>query len=110
MTVYNAPTHRRVALAPAILLVIALLIGPAFIELSGFTVVRYVVSILALVVLVFAVQARNWIFPLPLLAVAVLWNPVWPIDLDADLWRLLHYAAGLIVVLAGVFIRQRVQA
>ncbi|WP_353988239.1 DUF6804 family protein [Ruicaihuangia caeni] len=107
MTEYRTPARRRTALLPAILLVLALLIGAGFSETDGFTVVRYVVSIFALIMVVFALQTKNWVFPLPLLAIAVLWNPVWPIDLAPDLWRALHYIAGIVVVLAGVFIKQR---
>ena len=54
------PTRtRRTALIPAIIAVIALLIGVALIDSDGFTVIRYIVSIFALIVAVFAWQARQ---------------------------------------------------
>lgn len=100
------PTRsRRTALAPAILAVIALLIGVAIITTGGFIVVRYVVSILALIVAVFAWQARQWWWLIGLLPIAVLWNPVLPIDLgQPDLWLGLQYVAALLFIAAGIFI------
>lgn len=100
--------HRRTALIPAIIAVIALLIGVALIESDGFTVIRYIVSIFALIVAVFAWQARQWWWLAGLVPIAVLWNPVLPIDLGMpDLWLALQYAAALVFIAAGVLIRVR---
>lgn len=102
---YPTP-YRRTALAPAILAVIALLIGVALIESGGFLVIRYVVSILALIVAVFAWQARQWWWLVGLLPIALLWNPVFPIVLDsADLWLGLQYGAAIVFLAAGILIR-----
>jgi uncharacterized membrane protein YoaK (UPF0700 family) len=101
------PTRtRRTALAPALLAVVALLIGVALIESDGFIVIRYVVSIFALIVAVFAWQARQWWWIIGLAPVAVLWNPVFPIDLgNADLWLGLQYAAALLFIACGILIK-----
>jgi hypothetical protein len=97
---------RRTALAPGILAAIALLVGVAIITTDGFIVVRYIVSILALIVTVFAWQARQWWWIIGLLPIAVLWNPVFPIDLGMpDLWLGLQYVAVLVFIAAGVLIR-----
>ncbi|CAN5180827.1 hypothetical protein BH11ACT4_BH11ACT4_22340 [soil metagenome] len=97
---------RRTALAPAILAVIALLIGVAIIAADGFIVVRYVVSILALIVAVFAWQARQWWWLVGLVPIAVLWNPVFPIDIgQPDLWLGLQYVAALLFIAAGILIK-----
>lgn len=102
---YPTP-YRRTALAPAILAVIALLIGVALIESDGFLVIRYIVSIFALIVAVFAWQARQWWWLVGLVPIAVLWNPVFPIDLDApDLWLGLQYGAAIVFLAAGILIR-----
>lgn len=91
---------------PAIIAVIALLGGVALIEGDGFTVIRYVVSIFALIVAVFAWQAGHWWWLLPLGAIAVLWNPVLPIDLGLpDLWLGLQYVAALVFLAAGILVR-----
>lgn len=103
----NAAERRRIALAPAILLTIALLIGPVLIGLESFTVIRYVVSIFALIIVILGIQARSLLPALPMAAVAVLWNPVVPFELPDDAWRAAHYLAALATVLAGVFIRTR---
>ena len=101
------PTRsRRTALAPGILAAIALLIGVALITSDGFTVIRYVVSILALIVAWFAWQARQWWWIVGLVPIAVLWNPVFPIDLgQPDLWLGLQYVAVLVFLAAGILIK-----
>jgi len=101
------PTRRRrTALIPAVLVTIVLLAGAALIESDTFTVIRYVVSIFALIVAVFAWQARQWWWLIPLVPIAVLWNPVIPIELGLpDLWLGLQYVAALVFVAAGILIR-----
>lgn len=99
-------TRRRTALIPALIAVIALLVGVALIESDAFTVIRYVVAIFALIVAVFAWQAKQWWWLIGLAPVAVLWNPVVPIELpSADLWLGLQYVAALIFIAAGLLIR-----
>jgi hypothetical protein len=102
---YGRPAFRRTALAPGLLAAIALLVGVALIESDGYTVVRFVVSILALIVVVFAFQARHWWWIPPLLAVAVVWNPVVPFDIAGPWWIAAQYVAILLFVLAGVFVK-----
>ncbi len=98
--------RRRTALAPAILAVIALLGGLALLDSDGFTVIRFVVSILALVVAVFAWRARHWWWIIGFVPIAVLWNPVVPIDLGMpDLWLGAQYVAAIVFMAAGVAIR-----
>jgi hypothetical protein len=101
------PTRsRRTALAPGILAAIALLIGVALITSDGFTVIRYIVSILALIVAWFAWQARQWWWIVGLVPIAVLWNPVFPIDLgQPDVWLGLQYVAVLVFIAAGILIK-----
>lgn len=102
-------TRRRTALIPSIIAVIALFAGIALIGTDGFTVIRYIVSIFALIVAVFAWQARQWWWLLPLGAIAVLWNPVFPIDLgQPDLWLGLQYVAALVFLTVGILVRTSV--
>lgn len=101
------PTRfRRTALVPALLAVVALLVGVAIIESDGFTVIRYIVSIFALIIAVFAWQARQWWWLIGLVPIALLWNPVFPIDLGMpDLWLGLQYGAAIVFLAAGILIR-----
>lgn len=97
---------RRTALAPSLLAVVALLIGVALITSDGFTVIRYVVSIFALIVAWFAWQARQWWWIIGLVPIAVLWNPVFPIDLGSpDLWLGLQYAAAILFLAVGILVK-----
>lgn len=102
---YGRPSFRRTALAPGLLASVALLVGVALIESEAFVVIRFVASILALIVLVFAVQARHWWWIPPMLAIALAWNPVYPLDVAGPWWLGAQYAAILVFVLAGVFIK-----
>ena len=107
MTSARYPSRtRRTAIVPAILATIALLAGVALIDGDGFTVIRYVVSILALIVAVFAWQARQWWWLVGLVPIAVLWNPIFPIDLGMpELWLGLQYLAALVFIAAGILVK-----
>ena len=97
---------RRTALAPGLLAAIALLVGVVFIAGDGFTVIRYLVAILALIVAWFSWQAGQWWWIIPLVPIAVLWNPVFPLDLGVpDLWLGLQYVAAAVFIAAGILVR-----
>jgi hypothetical protein len=102
---YGRPAFRRTALAPGLLASVALLVGVALIESEAFIVIRFVVAILALIVVVFAVQARHWWWIPLLLAIAVAWNPVFPLGIVGPWWLGAQYLAILVFVLAGIFIK-----
>lgn len=71
----------RSALAPGLLGAIVLLAGLALLDVDSFIIIRYVVSILAFIICVFAVQAKAWWWLIALIPIAVLWNPVIVIEL-----------------------------
>lgn len=102
---YGRAEFRRTALAPGLLAAIALVIGIALIESDGFVVIRFVVSILALIVTVFSFQARQWWWIPLMLAIAVAWNPVFPLPVSGPWWLGAQYLAILPFVLAGVFVK-----
>lgn len=102
---YGRSAFRRTALAPGLLAAVAMLGGIALIESEAFLVFRFIVSILALVVLVFAFQAKQWWWIPVMLAIAVVWNPVFPLDISGPWWIGAQYVAILLFVLAGVFIK-----
>lgn len=101
------PTRRRrTAIIPAVLAAIVLLAGLALLNGDGFIVIRFAVSILALIVGVFAWQAKQWWWLIALVPIAVLWNPAFPIDLGNDtLWLALQYLAAIVFLICGFFIR-----
>ena len=104
---YPTPQFRRTALAPGILAAIVLIVGVALIEGDAFTIVLFAVSILALVMAVFSWQAKHWWWIIAFVPIAVLWNPVWPLGLDGDLWLGAQYVAALVFIAAGVLIKIR---
>ena len=102
---YGAPTVRRLALAPGLLAAIVLIAGFALIEGSGFIIIRYVVAILALIIGFFAYQAKQWWWMPLMLAIAVIWNPVFPFGFSGIYWYGAQYLAVVVFILAAIFIK-----
>ena len=107
MTSYPTPAFRRPALAPGILATIVLLAGVALVGTDGFTWIRYAICILALIVCVFAVQAKHWWWAVALAPVVIAWNPVVPLPFEGWGWRAAQPVAGLVFMAAGVLIKMR---
>ncbi|ROQ41246.1 hypothetical protein EDF46_0622 [Frondihabitans sp. PhB188] len=95
----------RPALAPGLLAAIALIAGGALISSDAFVLFRYVVAILALIVLVFAWRGRAWGYLPFLAAIAVLWNPVWPVPITGQLWQGMQFAAAGVFIVVGVRVK-----
>ena len=101
---YGSRAQRR-ALAPAALAVIALLAGLALLDTGGYIVIRYAVSILALITAVFVYQAKQWAWlPVPVV-VAVLWNPVVPFPFSGAPWQLGQFVACVALLVVGAFVK-----
>lgn len=104
------PGYRRLALAPGLIAALALLIGVTTLDEGPFVVVRFIAAIFAAIVLVFAVQARQWWW-LPLFAaIAVLWQPVWVIPVEPVWWQAAQYVAALVFLVAGWLIKVPIPA
>ena len=96
------PTFTRSALAPGLLGAIALLGGLALLDSESFVIIRYVVSILALIICVFAIQSKAWLWLIGLVPIAVLWNPVVVIELSGQGWVSAQFIAALVFIVVGV--------
>jgi hypothetical protein len=108
MTSYPTPAFTRPALAPGLLGAIVLLAGLALLDNDGgYFWIRTVVAVLALIVCVFAWQARQWWWLLGLVPVAIVWNPVWPTAFHGQGWVAAQFVAALLFVVAGVLITVR---
>ena len=105
MTSYPTPSFRRTALAPGLLGAVVLSAGIALLGTDGFIWIEYVVSILALVISVFAWQARQWWWIIGLVPVAVVWNPVYPFAFEGTVWLAAQFIAALLFVVTAVFIK-----
>ncbi|MBW8027792.1 DUF6804 family protein [Clavibacter michiganensis] len=104
-----APAFTRPSLAPGLLGAIVLLAGFAVIDGDLFTVVRFAVAILALIMIVFSVRARSWWSAALLAAVAVMWNPVAVIPVEAVTWQSLQYVAAIVFIAAGILVNVPVE-
>nr|QJS06323.1 hypothetical protein [Cryobacterium sp.] len=96
------PAFMRSALAPGILGAVVLLAGLALLDVESFIIIRYVVSILAIIVCVFAIQATAWGWLIVLVPIAVLWNPVIVIELHGQGWVSAQFVAALALIIIGV--------
>jgi hypothetical protein len=99
------PEFSRSALVPGLLGAIVLIAGFALIGTTWYLYVQYVVSILALIMCVFAGQAKQWWWLAGLLPIAVVWNPVWPLALDDLVLRSLELVAAVVFIGAGIVIK-----
>jgi hypothetical protein len=102
---YPTKQYRRTALLPGLLGAVACLAGLAAVGGGIFTLIQYLVSILAAIVIVFAFQARHWWW-LPLFAaVVVAFNPVFPFTFANLVWTYLLYGATVLFIAAAVLVR-----
>lgn len=98
----------RPGFLPGLLGAIVLVAALALIGTGWYTVVQYVVCILALIMAVMAWQGRRFVWLAPLAIVAILWNPVLPLELPREAWIWLNLVGA--VVLVGVGVTMRVPA
>lgn len=101
----NAPAFQRNAFVPGILVAAVLFLAPVIFRTDWSAVVLYVVAIGALIIGWFAVQARQWWWGVILLAIAVLWNPVYPFGFAGTLWTIAQFVAAVVFLAAGVLIK-----
>ncbi|TPW70745.1 DUF6804 family protein [Schumannella sp. 10F1B-5-1] len=104
---YPDAPWRRFALAPGIIAALVLAAGSVLVGTDGFEWIRYAAAILALIVGWFAFQARHWWWMPVMLAIAVIWNPVFPFGFDGQFWMGAQWVAALVFVAAGLTIRVR---
>ncbi len=103
------PQLQRNALAPGILAAIALFLSPVLTADLGATIIRYAVAILALIVAWFGLQAKQWWWTVVFVAVAVFWNPIYPITIDPVVWGVLGIVGALLFITAGALIKNERQ-
>lgn len=97
--------YQRNALLPGFIALAILIVAVAFIGTDWFSIFRFIVAILALIVAWFAVQARHWWWVPVFVAIAVLWNPVYPFNFSGIFWILAQPLAGSTFLIAGALIR-----
>lgn len=96
------PSFTRPALAPGLLGAIALMAGLALLDADGFIIIRFVASILAIIVCVFVIRVKAWWWLIVLVPIAVLWNPVIVIELHGQGWVSAQFIAALAFIVVGV--------
>ncbi|TKJ99010.1 hypothetical protein PlfCFBP13513_06220 [Plantibacter flavus] len=102
-----APFALRPALIPGIMGAVALMLGLALLELDAFTIVLFVVSILALIMAVFAWQAKQPLWMIPTLLVAIVWNPVLPLPFSGIPWIIAQFLGAVVLVSVGILLENK---
>jgi uncharacterized membrane protein YoaK (UPF0700 family) len=97
--------YQRNAFAPAILAGAACLAGIALIGHEYYLAIRFIVAILAVIIGWFALQAGQWWWIPVMLAIAVLWNPLYPLPFSGPWWVAAHIAAAAVFLAAGALIK-----
>jgi hypothetical protein len=106
MTSYPTPEFRRTALAPGILGAIVLLAGLALLDnAGGYLFIRFAVAILALILCVFAFQAKQWWWIIGLAVIAIVWNPIYPFEFHGQVWVAAQFVAALLFVAVGIMVK-----
>ncbi len=97
--------RRRLALAPGLVGAVTAIVGILAIGGDLFFGVSFVLATLALITGWFVVKSRQWwLLPLPAF-IAVLWNPMFPVNLNDGYWLLAHYGAAGVFIALGLLIR-----
>lgn len=102
---YGRPTFRRTALAPGLPAGIVALAGVALVESDSFLIIRYVIAIMAFTIAWFTLQAPHRWWPPALLAIPVVWNPVFSLGLSGLWWIAAQYVAALCFIFIGIFVK-----
>lgn len=97
--------YQRNALAPSLLAAAVLFLAPVLLVSSWSVVVLFVTSIMALIVGWFALPARQWWWIPPFVAIAVIWNPVFPFPFTGPVWIGVQPAAAIVFLVAGGLIK-----
>ncbi len=99
------PDFTRPALAPSLLAAVVLIACVALVDVPAFVAVRWGVTVLALIVLVFAVRGRTWWAVAVTAAVAVCWNPLVTVPMPGQLWAALQLVAAAVFIVIGIAVK-----
>ncbi|WIE77130.1 DUF6804 family protein [Curtobacterium sp. MCSS17_007] len=99
------PPFTRPALAPSLLAAVVLLACTAIVDAPAFVFARWGVTVLALIVLVFAVRGRTWWAAALVAAIAVCWNPVVVVPIPGEVWAALQILAAALFVVVGLVVK-----
>lgn len=99
------PDFTRPALAPGLIAAIVLLACVAFLDAPAFVAVRWGVTVLALIILVFALRGRAWWALVVTAAIAVCWNPLVTVPIPGQVWAALQIVAAALFVVMGLAVK-----
>ena len=95
----------RPAFVPSLIAAAALLSGIPLLEADWYLLIRFIVAIMALIVAWFALQGGQWWWTIVFFAVAVVWNPVFPVPTVGPWWIAAHIGVAALFAVAGAAVR-----
>lgn len=101
----DLPPYQRNALAPSLLVAAYLFVSPLLVSGEWPLVTRFVVTIFAVIVGWYAIQGRQWWWLPILAAIAVIWNPAYPLQLGEAFFTVAAPIAAVTFLVAGVLIK-----
>lgn len=104
-TTRAASPYQRNAFAPGLLAAAVLFVAPALMGGDWFLGILFVTAILAVIVGWFAAQARQWWWIPVFVAIAVLWNPIYPLPFAGPVWIAAQPVAAVLFLVAGSLIK-----
>lgn len=99
------PEYSRAALVPGLLGATSLMIGLPLLDSEWFTVILFITAIMALILCVYAIQAKAYLWLLGLAPMAIVWNPILPFDLDGQGWLFLQLFGALVFAFSAFLIK-----
>lgn len=101
----TTPEFTRPALAPSLIAAIVLLACVAFLDAPAFVAVRWGITVLALIVFVFAMRGRAWWAMALTAAIAVCWNPLVTVPIPGQVWAALQIVAAALFIVVGIAVK-----
>ncbi|WP_100809850.1 MULTISPECIES: DUF6804 family protein [unclassified Microbacterium] len=97
----------RPAFIPSLIAAAALLSGIPLLQADWYLLIRFIVAIMALIVAWYALQGAQWWWTIVFFAVAIVWNPVFPVPTDGPWWIVAHLVVAALFAVAGAAVRVR---
>jgi len=101
----KARPQTRPALLPGFLGANAAIFSLIIIGTEFFVYALYVVCILAVIIAVMAAQRKKWWWVVPMIPVAVVWNPVWPLGLPLIAAQVTAVSTSVAFICLAFFLR-----
>lgn len=92
-------------LIPAVIAAPMLFVAVANLPYDYFILLRWVVTVCAVIILYAALEKEDNTWMVIMGAVAILFNPIWPVHLTKSIWIPIDIAAGILFIVSIFFVK-----